>query len=58
MDIVDVRTRQRMVIEFFTAEGSSPVEIHVLLRSVCGDDTIDVNSDAGFTISRAVKKTW
>jgi hypothetical protein len=47
-----------MVIEFFTAEGSSPVEIHVLLRSVCGDDTIDVNSDAGFTISRAVKKTW
>ena len=55
---MDVRTRQRMVIEFFTAEGSGPVEIHILLRSVCGDDTIDVNSGAVFTVSRAVKKTW
>jgi transposase len=43
-DVVDVRTRQRAVIEFLTAEGSSPIEIHRRLRSVYGEDAIDVSS--------------
>jgi transposase len=43
-DVVDVRSRQRVVIEFLTAEGSSPIKIHRRLRSVFGEDTIDVSS--------------
>jgi hypothetical protein len=42
---VDVCTRQRVVIEFLTAEASSPIEIHRLLRSMYGEDAMDVSSD-------------
>lgn len=34
----DVRTRQRVVIEFLTAEGSSPMETDRHLISVYGED--------------------
>lgn len=44
MDIVEVHTRLRVVIEFFSAGASSPVEIHACLKSVCGEDAIDVHS--------------
>ena len=50
---MDVHTMRRVVIEFLTAEGSSPGR----LRSVCGEDTIDVNSDAGFVVLRSMKRT-
>jgi len=43
-DVVDVRTRQSMAIEFFTVEGANPIEIHRRLRSVNGEDAIDVSS--------------
>jgi hypothetical protein len=43
-NFVDFRTGQRAAIEFPTAEGSSPIEIHRRLRSVYGDDGIDVSS--------------
>jgi hypothetical protein len=34
VDVVDVYTRQRVVNEFLTEEGSSPIEIHKHLRSM------------------------
>jgi hypothetical protein len=42
-DVVDVCTRQRVAIEFFNAEGSSVIEIHRNLRSVHGEDAIDIS---------------
>jgi len=41
---VDRYSRQRVVIEILTAGGSSPVEIHRCLRSVCGAEAIVVSS--------------
>jgi hypothetical protein len=38
-------------------KGSSPIEIHRCLRSVCGEDAIDVNSDDGSFVLRALKRT-
>jgi hypothetical protein len=55
-DVVDVRTRQRVVIEFLTAESSSPIEIHRRLISVYVEDAIDVGSDAGSVVLRKVKR--
>ena len=52
-DFVDGHTMQRVVTEILTAEGSSPGH----LRRVCGKDTIDVNSDAGFVVLRSMKRT-
>lgn len=46
-----------MVIEFITAEGSSPTEIYRLLRSVYGDDTVAVQLDAGSVVLRLVERT-
>jgi len=43
---VDVRTGQRMLIDFHTVEGSSLIEIHRCWRSMYCEDVIDVNSDA------------
>jgi hypothetical protein len=43
-DIVDVRTRQRVVIEFLNVEGSIPIETHRHLTSVYGEDAVDVSS--------------
>jgi histone-lysine N-methyltransferase SETMAR len=39
-----------VVIEFLTAESSSPIEIHRRLRSVYVEDAIDVGSDAGSVV--------
>jgi len=41
---VDLNTRQRMLTELLTAEGSRPVQIHRRLRSLCGEDTIEIRS--------------
>jgi hypothetical protein len=56
-DVVVVRTRQRVVIEFLTVEGLSPTEIHRSMRSVYGEYAIGVSSDAGSIVVRAVKRT-
>jgi hypothetical protein len=57
VDVVDIHTRHRVVTVFLTAEGSSQIEIHILLRSMRGDNAIDVSSDTGSIILRAVKRT-
>jgi hypothetical protein len=49
-DIVDVRTRQSMTIEFLTVEVANPIEIHTCVRSLNGQDAIDVSS-AGLWVS-------
>jgi hypothetical protein len=41
-DVVDANTKQRMVTELLTVEGSSPIEIHRHMRSVYGEDAIDI----------------
>ncbi|GJQ80241.1 hypothetical protein Trydic_g23814 [Trypoxylus dichotomus] len=41
---VDVRIRQRSVIEFFNAEGETPIRIHERLKNKYGDATEDVSS--------------
>jgi len=43
-DDVGIRTRQRMAIEFLVTESSSPIGIHRRLRSVYGEDAIDISS--------------
>jgi hypothetical protein len=42
-DVIYIDTRQRVVTEFLTTEGSSPIEIHRRLWSVCSEDAIDVS---------------
>jgi len=59
-DVVDIYTKQTVVNEFLTADGSSPIEIHRCLRSTCDnddDDAIDVSSDTKSIILKAVKRT-
>ena len=41
---VDARIKQRCVIEFLTAEGIAPIDIHRRLGKFYGDDTIDVSN--------------
>ena len=41
---VDVRIRQRSVIEFLTAEGEIPIRIHERLKNVYGYATVDVST--------------
>jgi hypothetical protein len=43
-DDVGIRARQRMVIEFLGTEGSSPIDIHRRLRSIYGEDVMDISS--------------
>ena len=43
-DVMDVRIGQRMMMDFLTVEGSSPIEIQRRLRSVFSEDAIDVRS--------------
>jgi len=51
MAVVDVHTRQRVVTEFLTAEGSSLIEIHRCLKNMYGEDATDVHSfNAGLVI--------
>jgi len=45
------------MIEFNTAEGSSPIEIYKCMRIVYGEDTIAVGSDAGSVGLRGAKST-
>jgi hypothetical protein len=44
MEDVDVRSRQRMVLEFLTAEGSSTIKIHERLRNMEGKNVMHVGS--------------
>ena len=41
---LDVRFKQRAVIEFFVAENVKPVDIHRRLLAVYGNQTLDVSS--------------
>ena len=41
---MDVNTRQRMLIELLTAEGSRPIQIHRHLRSVYVEDAVEISS--------------
>ena len=41
---IDVRIRQRSVIEFLNAEGETPIRIHERLTKVYGDATVDVST--------------
>jgi len=43
-DNLALQTRQRVVTQLLTAEGSSPLEIHTRLGSVYCEDVIDVSS--------------
>ena len=47
VDVVRVRTGQRMLIDFRTVEVSILIQIHRCQRSMYCEDVIDVNSDAG-----------
>jgi hypothetical protein len=40
----DIRFKQRAVIEFFTAEDVSPIEIHRRMQAVYGDQCVDVGT--------------
>ncbi|KAH7981023.1 hypothetical protein HPB49_020997 [Dermacentor silvarum] len=42
--IGDVRLKQRAVIEFLTAEGCAPINIHRRLTAVYGDACVDVST--------------
>ena len=44
MAYIDVRIRQRSVIEFLTAEGEMPIRIHERLKNVYGDATVDLSN--------------
>jgi len=55
-DIVDVRARQGVGVELLTAEGPSPKEIFIRLRSVFGEGAIDVSSANGPVVSKTVKR--
>ena len=41
---IDVRIRQRSVVEFLTAEGEMPIRLHERLKNVYGDATVDVGT--------------
>ena len=40
----DARFKQRAVIEFFTAEKVSPIEIHRRMEAIYGDECVDVST--------------
>lgn len=41
---MDLRLKQRAVIEFLTAEGCSPIEIHSRMKAVYGETCSDVST--------------
>ena len=49
---IDVRIRQRSVIEFLTTEGEMPIRKHERLKSVYGDAAVDVS-----TVRRWVRRS-
>ena len=47
-----------MVVEFCAVGGSSRIDIHKCLRSVCGEDATGITQlDTGSVIFRAVRRT-
>jgi hypothetical protein len=48
-DVVDTYMKRRLVVEFLTAEETSPMEIHRQLNSVYGEHTFDVSETSGQT---------
>ena len=40
----EVRFKQRAVIEFLTAEKVPPIEIHIRMQAVYGDQCVDVST--------------
>ena len=52
-----VNTRKTKVTELLNAEGSSPIEIRRRLRSVYGENVVDISLDAGPNVLIAVKRT-
>lgn len=44
MDVVDVHTGQRVATEFLIAEGSGLIEIYRCLKSMYGEDAMDICS--------------
>ena len=47
---IDVRIRQRSVIEFLTAEGEMHIRIYERLKNVYGDATVDVSTVMGSSL--------
>jgi len=43
-DVVDVRSKKRLVTELLTAEGLSLIEIHRRMTGLSGEDSINVSS--------------
>jgi hypothetical protein len=43
MNVLDIHAKQRVLSELFTVEDSSLIEVHICLRSVYGEDAIDVS---------------
>lgn len=41
---MDLNTRHRMLTELLIAEGSRPVQIYRRLRSVYGEDAVEISS--------------
>lgn len=55
-DVVDVLTRQKVMTELVTAEGCNPIQIHRCLKTMHGEDAIDISSDPGSVVLRTVKR--
>ena len=53
---VDICTRPRVAIEIFTTADCSPIEIQRHLRSMYGEDAVDVGSDSGCIILSVLKR--
>lgn len=54
--IVDTCTRPRVVTEILTTAGCSPIEICRHLRSMYGEDAVDVGSDSECIVLRVLKR--
>jgi len=50
VNVVDICMRLRVLTEFLIVDGTNPVEIHRCLRSICGENAVDVSSDVGLVI--------
>jgi len=51
-------TRPRVAIAILTTAGTSPIEIHRHLRSMYGEDAVDVGSDSKCIILRMMKRIF
>jgi hypothetical protein len=41
---IDVRFKQRCVIEFLNGEHTAPIEIHQRLKNFYGEQTVDISA--------------